>query len=86
MCVWRTTPLIPPIWASSNVYITLANIYHITGVTSVEIGDVASTHWQRVHRLQPILAVYWVSQMAAGRLWQQRQRHSSQTLTSVTGR
>jgi hypothetical protein len=45
MCIRRTTPRIPPIWASSNVY-------HITGVTSVEIGDVASPHWQRGHRLQ----------------------------------
>jgi len=52
MCVRRTTPLIPPIWASSNVYNTLANIHHITGGTSVEIGDVASPHWQRGHRLQ----------------------------------
>jgi hypothetical protein len=31
--------------------------------SSGETGDVASTHWQRDHRLQPISAVYWVVKM-----------------------
>jgi hypothetical protein len=52
----------------------------ITG-SFVEIGDVASHHWRRDHRLQPISVVYWVGQMGAGRLLRQQQRHSSQTLT-----
>jgi hypothetical protein len=39
----------------------------ITG-SIVEIGDVASPHWQRGHRLQPISVVYWVGQMGAGGL------------------
>jgi len=58
--------------------------------STVEISDVASTHWQRDHRLQPISAVYyWVVQMGGeGGLWQQQQQHSSQTLTKslVMGR
>jgi hypothetical protein len=37
--------------------------------SSVEIGDVASPHWQRGHMLHPISAVYWVGQMGAGGLW-----------------
>jgi hypothetical protein len=39
--------------------------------SSVEIVDVASPHWQRGHRLQPITAVYWVGRMGAGGLWRQ---------------
>ncbi len=48
--------------------------------SSIEIVDVASPHWQRVHRLQPITTVYWVGQMGAGGLWRQWQWHASQTL------
>jgi len=61
-----------PLFGPLAMYITLANIYHING-SSIEIGDVASPHWQRGHRLQPISAAYWVSQMGTGRLWQQQQ-------------
>jgi len=42
----------------------------ITG-SCIEIGDVASPHWWRDHRLQPIFAAYWVGQTGAGGLWQQ---------------
>jgi hypothetical protein len=48
----------------------------ITG-SSVEIGDMASPHWWRGHKLQPIFAVYGVGQMGAGVLWGWWQRHSS---------
>jgi len=36
---------------------------------SAEIGDVASPHWWRGHRLQSISAVYWVGLMGTGGLW-----------------
>jgi hypothetical protein len=42
----------------------------ITG-SSIEIGDVASPHWRRDHRLQPIFAAYWVGERGAGGLRQQ---------------
>jgi len=41
---------------------TFSRYNHKTS-SSVEIGDVASPHWWRGHRLQPISAVYWVGQM-----------------------
>jgi hypothetical protein len=70
----------------SQISSTFSRYNHKTS-SSAEIGDVASPHWWRGHRLQPISAVYWVGQMGAGGLWWQQQRHSSQSSTesSVTG-
>jgi hypothetical protein len=69
----------------SQISSTFSRYNHKTSST-VEIGDVASPHWWRGHRLQPISAVYWVGQMVTGGLWWQGQRHSSQSATesSVT--
>jgi hypothetical protein len=34
--------------------------------SSVEIGGMASPHWWRHHKLQPISTVYWVGQTGTG--------------------
>jgi hypothetical protein len=34
--------------------------------SSIENGGMASPHWWRHHKLQPISTVYWVGQMGAG--------------------
>jgi len=43
--------------------------YRIIKGSSVEIGDLASPHWWRGHRLQTISAMSWVGEMGAEGLW-----------------
>jgi len=56
-------------WANvaAPKWVAARRLEPITG-SFVEIGDMASPHWWRGHKLQPISIVYWVGQMGAGRL------------------